>query len=112
MIQTKEYFEQMLADLSAQLKIANERLVQCPAGSLVKYNREGKDTYFQVVHEGCTRQRTGITRNKQLIKELTEKVYLKTEIEILEKDISAFDSNPGVSLLTRHSGARGLQHNP
>ena len=89
MIQTKEYFEKMLTDLSAQLKIANERLVQCPAGSLVKYNREGKDTYFQVVHEGCTRQRTGITRNKQLIKELTEKVYLKTEIEILEKDISA-----------------------
>lgn len=89
MIETKEYFEEMLSELKMRLEKANERLKQCPEGSLVQYNRGGRKTFFQVTNVNEARQRKGITRNIQLVKALTEKVYLQEEIGILEKDVQA-----------------------
>ena len=91
MIQTKEYFQEMLSDLQVQLKKANESFEKCPEGSLVQYNRGGRMTFFQVTKDSGGRKRRGITRNNQLIKNLIEKAYLQEEIRILKRDIQALE---------------------
>lgn len=89
MVQTKEFFEKMLAELEGQLQKVNEELKTSPSGSVVRVKRGNRYSFFQVEkHEG-KRIRKSITNNSTLINALARKAYLTAEIKLLRRDISA-----------------------
>ena len=47
MVQTKAFFEKMLADLQAQLQKANKELEASPPGNVVRVKRANKYTFFK-----------------------------------------------------------------
>lgn len=89
MVQTKAFFEKMLADLKMQLQIANKELEASPKGNIVRVKRGYKYTFFQVYNEQNERVRKSITKDAVMINALARKAYLNTETKILEKDIKA-----------------------
>ncbi|MBQ9960869.1 MAG: hypothetical protein IJP00_03075 [Firmicutes bacterium] len=89
MVQTREYFEKMLTEMEELLEKVNIQLKDCPAGSLVQYNRNNAPTYFHVFKENGQRKRKGITKDRNLIEKLVRKVYLIEAASILEADIHA-----------------------
>ncbi len=89
MVQTKAFFEKMLADLQAQLQKANKELEASPPGNVVRVKRANKYTFFQVYNQENERVRKSITKDAAMINALARKAYLNTEIKILEKDIKA-----------------------
>lgn len=90
MVETRGYFEKMLTEMEETLEKVNVDLKDCPSGSLMQHNRGGVPTFFHVYDENGSRKRKGITRDKELIKKLIEKVYLKEKAKILKDDIQAF----------------------
>ena len=49
MVQSKAFFEKMLADLQTQLKNANINFEESPQGSIVRVKRGNKYTFFSSV---------------------------------------------------------------
>ena len=91
MVQSKAFFEKMLADLQTQLKNANINFEESPQGSIVRVKRGNKHTLFQVYNQKNKRVRKIITRDTAMINALARKAYLKAEISMLEKDIRALE---------------------
>ncbi len=89
MVQTKEFFEKMLAELEERLQKANKELKESPSGSVVRVKRGNYYSFFQVEKREGKRIRKIITNNDELINALARKTYLVAEIKLLQKDISA-----------------------
>ena len=89
MVQTREFFEEMLANLEEMLQKANKELRESPEGRLVQVTRDGKATFFQVYEIDGHRQRKSINNNIHMVRILIKKRYIQEEIKILEQDIQA-----------------------
>lgn len=91
MVQTREYFEEMLAELEQRLQAANKELSMSPNGRVVQVRRGDKYSYFRVETVDGKRIRKVITKNPELVRALARKSYLEAEIRLIRRDISALE---------------------
>lgn len=92
MLQTRGFFEKMLAELEETLQKANEEIEDCPIGTLMQEKRGERTIFFQVNKTEGKRTRKVITKEVGLIQGLERRAYLEQERAVLETDIKAVRS--------------------
>ena len=86
--QVRTTLQGILSDLKASHKQYIDELQSCPPGSLRVYTSRDRVLYTQAMHHNGKWQRRGISKDKQLLRALARKEFLREVIGQFDHDIA------------------------
>lgn len=84
------YTETIKSMLDNMIQVREEyqlELRRCPEGSLWKAENNGRPSYFWATREGDLYIRRGISRDKEMQRQLARKAYLRKSVKLLDQNI-------------------------